>query len=302
MRSSIESAVHQAIILECRLPHPTRGMNRSCLSSLKDRCYRNDDPVALSHVIYNGIVEYAINEFKIDYNDLNLELQRVLGRHIRYNRGAASSEKLKYGFYGEVLLDLILRCFFNTDVLIARGYFYSPLESSEPKGFDAFHVIEFKGRLSLLFGEAKFHIDYKQAIKQVLEKIHVSLSDQYINKNFLAIMDLRERFTTQNSQLESLLSAWESNPSIVLIDEMNSRNMQLIYPIFIAYEQSSTKGYYDNIKDCINYISQLNTQLNIAIPANFNHRIFFLFLPVREVKKIKERVIEWIDTKEPLMP
>ena len=35
--------------------------------------------------------------------------------------------------------------------------------------------------------------------------------------------------------------------------------------------------------------------------ASFDYRLFFIFLPLSEVKQIKENVIKWIDSREPLI-
>ena len=301
MRESLKTAVENTIIFECRLPHKASGLERSCLSHEDDKCFRNDDSTELSRIIYNGIVEYAVNQYKINYDELDKEQLQTIGRRINYRPSDTSQSKLKYGFYGEVLLDLILRCYMRTNVLLARGYFYSPLENSEVKGFDAFHIIERDGKLNLWFGEAKFYICYKQAIKGVLNKIHTSLSDSYLQRNLIALIEHRERFTTPNNQIEALLSAWEENPSVNVIDEMNARNMSLIYPVFIAYEQTDKTNYLNNIKDCVDYIRELVDKSAIEIPATFDYRISFIFLPVSEVRQAKERVIEWIEAKEPLM-
>ena len=81
-----------------------------------------------------------------------------------------------------MLLDLILRTYFSTNVLLARGYLYSPIENSEVKGFDAFHLIEDGNKTSLWLGEAKFYKDYHKPIRDVIEKIEKSLSDEYVNE------------------------------------------------------------------------------------------------------------------------
>ena len=77
---------------------------------------------------------------------MDREQTKVIKTKLKYNEKDSSQTKLQYGFYGEVLLDLFLRNYFHTDVLIARGYFYSPLENSEPKGFDAFHIIDISSK------------------------------------------------------------------------------------------------------------------------------------------------------------
>lgn len=301
MRDTLKNAIQNAIVLECKLPHKESGLNRSCLSSQDDICLSNSNPQDISKIIYNGIVEFAVNEYEIDYTALEREQRKAILSRIRYNPEASDNTKLKYGFYGEVLLDLILRVFLRTSVLAARGYFYSPIENSEAKGFDAFHLMERDGNIDLWFGEAKFYLKYKDAITPVLEKLSTSLSDEYVNKNLLAIINERTHISTNNENFESLLDSWEENPDINLSEEIKNRGIRLIYPIFIAYQKNRSDQYHQSIKKCIDHIASEYTRLNIVIPASFDYRLFFIFLPLSEVKQIKENVIKWIDSREPLI-
>lgn len=301
MRDALKNAIRSAILFECKLPHQESGLDRSCLSSRNDICFSNSNPQEISKIIYNGIVEFAVNEYEIDYAALEREQRKAIISRIRYSSEASDDTKLKYGFYGEVLLDLILRVFLRTSVLAARGYFYSPIENSEAKGFDAFHLMERDGNIDLWFGEAKFYLKYKSAITPVLEKLNTSLSDEYLNRNLLAIIDERLHISAHNTQLESLLNSWEENPDINLAEEIKNRGIRLIYPIFIAYQKNGFDQYHQSIKRCIDHITSECTRLNIVVPASFDYRLFFIFLPLSEVKQIKENVIKWIDLREPLI-
>lgn len=269
MRAALKSAIQNAIVFECNLPHEESGVDKSCLSAEKDFCFKNDDSHAIAEVIYNGIVEFAVNEYDIDYEHLEQEQRKAIISRIRYNPTADNSTKLKYGFYGEVLLDLILRVYLKTSVLAARGYFYSPLENSEPKGFDAFHLMKRDDNIDLWFGEAKFYQNYKQAITPVLEKLNTSLSDDYMKKNLITIITQREHISTPDPQLSSLLDAWECNPDVNLAHEMQLRDIRLVYPIFIAYEKAKMDNYHESIRKCIEHISAEYTRLGITIPASF---------------------------------
>ena len=301
MREALKNAVQSAILLECRLPHQESGIDKSCLSSQNDICFNHSSPQDVARVIYNGIVEFAVNEFEIDYDNLEREQRKAILSRIRYNPDADDSAKLKYGFYGEVLLDLILRVFLRTSVVAARGYFYSPIENSEPKGFDAFHLIDRDGNIDLWFGEAKFYLKYKDAITPVMEKLATSLSDGYLNRNLIAIINQQDHLSVNNAHLDDLLNAWYENPNVNLAQEMQSRGIRLIYPIFIAYEKTDRDTYHESIRKCIDHIAAEYTRIGISIPATFDYRLFFIFLPLSEVRQIKESVIRWIDSQEPLI-
>lgn len=301
MRDAVKIAVKKAICFECKLPDSNRGIDKSCLSNTNDMCFSNKHPNDIATIIYNGIVEFAVNEYKIDYNALEQEQRRTILRRIRYDPSAPTPQKLKYGFFGEVLIDLLLRCFMNTEVLLARGYFYSVLERGEPKGFDVFHLIDHKNYLDLWLGEAKFYINYKKPITEVLGKLELSLSDEYINRNLIALIDKENDFSHNSPKLQAILDAWEERPGINLGQEMTRYNIRLTYPIFIAYQKTASDAYHDSISKCIDHIASEFRRINIKISASYNYRLFFIFLPLAEVMKIKERVIEWIDMQEPLI-
>ena len=303
MREALEHVIRNAILFEYALPNLEQGIEKSCISSQNqnDICLNNSNSQEISKIIYNGIVEFAINEFRIDCSQLQKEQLRVIHSRIRYREDARADVKLKYGFFGEVLLDLILRVFLGTRVLIARGYFYSPIEKSEVKGFDAFHLMERDGKTELWFGEAKFYESPRKAITSVLEKIATSLSDEFLDKNLLAIITEADNISNSNDQFSSLLEAWRDNPRIALPQEIANREMRLVYPIFIAYQKNKTDHYHQSIKSCIEYIASECLHLKISISASFDYRLFFIFLPLADVKQIKETVLKWIDSQEPLI-
>ncbi len=144
-------------------------------------------------------------------------------------------------------------------------------------------------------------MNYKAAITPVMEKLGTSLSDGYMNRNLIAIINQRDHLSVHNAQMNSLLDSWFENPSINLAQEMQNRGIRLIYPIFIAYEKINADAFHQSIKKCIDHISAEYARIGINIPATFDYRLFFIFLPLSEVKQIKERVIQWIDSQEPLI-
>jgi hypothetical protein len=301
MRDSFEKLLKQTCVVECRLPCNQRNLDKSCLTSDEDLCLKSKPSEEIAKIIYNGIIEFAVNEFKINYNKIDTEQLKVMLHSIRYDYTSTNAAKLKYGFYGEVLLDLILRVIEQTNVLIARGYFYSPLENGEVKGFDAFHIMERNNETELWFGEAKFFKEYKSAISSVLDKINTSLSESYINKNLFAIIHQKENLSTHNGNFDKLIEDWENNPVVNLSSMLSSYNLKIVYPVLIVFQKDNNHTYDLNIKNCIEHITKEYKRLNIMIPEFLDCRIFFMFLPLSDVQKVKQQVIEWIDTREPLI-
>ena len=89
MRKALKDAVHNAILLEYKLPHEESGLDKSCLSSKHDICFSNSKPQEISKIIYNGIVEFAINEYEIDYTALEREQRKAILSRIRYDPKAS---------------------------------------------------------------------------------------------------------------------------------------------------------------------------------------------------------------------
>jgi hypothetical protein len=69
----------------------------------------------------------------------------------------------------------------------------------------------------------------------------------------------------------------------------------------IAYQQPKSCDYYDGVKKCVDYIEQQFNTGKCFVNTSFPIKVFFMFFPVEDVKKIKEQVIEWISKKEPLI-
>lgn len=309
MRKRLEELVKQSMIIKYMLPTNfvndaglTEKLEMSNLSSdgKSDYCLEGQDS-NISKVIYNGIVEFAVNEFNINYQNLEIEQTKAILTKLRYNKSDRAEIKLKYGFYGEVLLDLLLRVYFGTKVVLARGYFYSPLEKSEPKGFDSFHFFDNNGNLELWLGEAKFHQSFTSAIESVIEKMSSSITDTYMNEHMFAIINERNNMSYSHPILDSILNKWENNPEIILSDELASNNVELVYPIFIAFQKQSTYSYEKTITACIKKINETLVKIPFSPNIKINVSIFVILLPVENSNKLKEDVIKWIEAKEPLV-
>lgn len=298
MRKQLLDLIEKTIIYKYDLPYPIAGIPRTIFSTIDDKCYVTTDKNSLIEIIYNSIIDYSFNEFEIeekDYNDLHTI---AFQERIRFDEEDTDETKLKYGFFGEVILHAILRVFFGTDTIISKGYFYNPLENAESKGYDAYHLIEHGSKVELWFGETKFHKNYTQAVNDVLNKIKNTLSDQYLRKNLLALRKNKDRLNTQNSTIRTILDGWDENPNLIIIDELVKYSIVLIYPIIILFEQNKS-GYDESIKAIPRYIEEKHKAGDYDLSIPFS--IFFVFIPVENVKEVKTEVIKWIELKKPLL-
>lgn len=302
MRQALADLIDNTIVFQYNLPNSAKGIDKTVLSTDDDSCYESADFNDFVSIIYNSILEYSFDEYEIEGKDLNDLQFRALRTRVRYNHDATDEAKIKYGFYGEVLLYAVIYKLFNIPKLIARGHFYQVASKSETAGYDGYHLIEHDDKIQLWFGEVKFYQGYKAAIKSALKNIENVVADDYlIDNNLIAIFD---KFTMNNnyevnSKLKELVDKWEENPRIDLKQELIDNNIKLIYPILIVYEKGAT-GYDKDIELAVEHIKDKFSSLtfnNITI----DYSLFFIFLPIDQVKATKEEVKTWIESQKPLI-
>ena len=131
------------------LPNSLAGITKTIISTDSDRCFNSTSEADFSEIIYNSILEYSFNEFEITGKDYDKLHFIALQNRLKYNSAADIDTKIKYGFLGEVVLFGVLYVIFKSQPLIARGYFYNPLENSETKGYDSYHLVETDGKTEL---------------------------------------------------------------------------------------------------------------------------------------------------------
>lgn len=296
MRDAIKSLFSKTILFKYHLPY--KDIKKSNLSTKQDHCFYVLSNKDLSLLIYNGIVEYSLGEKHVNIQELDLCQRKAIKARLRYDENASDDIKLKYGFFGEVVLDLILQFQFASSVLLAKGYFYNPIDGAEPKGYDAYQFYYSKKGLSLLLGEVKFHASYKTAITDVLNKLENSTSIEYFDKNILALINEREKFDQCPAEVSSIIDKWEREPEINFYEELKNNNIKLFYPILLLYDQTKEK-YDETIKETIDFIDSKIAKMSIKIEMEIE--FLFLLIPVNSSKIVKEEVIKWISKQEPLM-
>jgi hypothetical protein len=298
MKQELLDLINNTILFKYELPHAAASIPKTIFSTHSDKCYEVSNRNDLSEIIYNAIIEYSFNEFEIEQSDYNNLHSRAFQERIRFNEDDADATQLKYGFFGEVILHVILKIFFGNETIISKGYFFSPIENSESKGYDAYNLIEANSQIELWFGETKFHQSYSQAIDGVLEKIKISLSDNYLKRNLLAIRKNKDNLNTQNSTLQAILDNWQANPNIIIIDELVKHNVSLVYPVIILYQQNAG-GYDESIKAIPKYIEDHFKVENYDLSIPYS--LFFVLMPIENVKAVKTEVLSWIKSKKPLL-
>jgi len=284
------------MIFQYSLPNGIIG--KTSLTTSKDECYAVSSNDELANLIYNGIVEYALGEKHVDISNLNIVQRKAIKSRLRYDENASDQVKLKYGFYGEVVLDLILQYAFASNVLLAKGYFYNPVEASEPKGYDAYQFYYNHNQLSLLLGEVKFYGLFKESVKKILDNLYKATSIEYLNKNILALINEKDRFDSVPLEITKIIESWETNPEINLYQEIKKYNIKLHYPILVLYN-----GFKDSFDETIKAsVDIIDSEVaKRAINVEMDIELFFILVPVDDAKKVKEEVMECVSLNKPLL-
>lgn len=294
MREELKKLISKTLFYEYAIPNDTikDAVN---LSTHCDDCFSYSTDNNLSELIYHSILDYSYNEFEMTDKDLSVLFTRALHNKIKYKEYQTELTKIKYGFYGEVLLYAILYYFYNSKPLISRGYFYNPLENSETKGYDSYHLIEGNNNVELWFGEVKFRDTLYSGAKSAIDGLDKAFSDTYLSDNIIAMDNFKNSFNIEGSKIETILDEWDGMP-INIIEQVKKHDIILVYPVLLVYPDNSD-DYDIKIKNAVDKINEKFNEKKYSLSVPY--KLFFMFLPISEVKKIKKEVITWIESKKP---
>ena len=299
MRNSLKELLKKTITFEYSLPNNKNNIKKSDISTSDDFCYSTIGNQEMSDLIYNGIVDLAFEDYNIDLKNLNETQQKALNYKIRFAGIESETAQLKLGFYGEVLLNIILQLEFGSEVFVARGQFFDPLSNFEAHGYDSHHIIDRNGQIELWFGEAKFYTTPSAALTSLWKSLQTTLSIEYLDKNFQSIIQKNKEIETKNPVMNKFISECRVNPYRNFYQDIKIYNMKLVRPILIVTNKNSD---YDNtIKSIINLINSRNSENPINFPTDLEVSLFFIIIPVNDAITIKKEVLKCIRKNEPLI-
>ncbi|WP_417558635.1 Hachiman antiphage defense system protein HamA [Mesoflavibacter zeaxanthinifaciens] len=254
----------------------------------------------MNRIIYESILYYAYDEFQLLDGEHQKMFIKAFNTKFKYNHSASDLAKRRLGIYGESLLYAILHQLYNVNTLVSRGYFYDIQKKSEVTGYDSFQLIQRENEIELWFGETKFYEDGIAAIDKVFSNIEKAISDDYlVNTNFTTILQKKGNIIDKESKLYKILDKWDKCIIDSLEDELRDNQIKLVYPVLVTFNTIGN-DYNETIKTAIKHINDKYSHLKFD-KISIEYSIFFILMPIEDVKKSKETIIEWIDKKEPLM-
>ena len=303
MRKTLIDLFSNTVIYQYSLPDNDRNIDKTLYSTDSDSCYKVRDNDSFINLIYNSIIEYSfsseeINDAHLQGYNLDKLIPVALKHKMKFSPVAKENTKLSYGFYGEVVLYTLLRVVYGANALISRGYFFNVLEKGETKGYDSYHIVNSNDSLELWFGEAKFYKSYASAIKSVMKNIQKALSNDYLENNVYAILKYSEKLENKNTVFSDLLKKIKYDTEVKVIDLINDYNMVLVYPVLIVTNKAA-KDYDESIKKFIKHINTKYHKKKISISVKY--KVFFVFLPIDNVEKVKRGVLKCIENNQKLL-
>lgn len=299
MRKSLKELFKSTIVFEYSLPNTEKKLSKSDISTSDDFCYSTIGDKEITDLIYNGIVDLAFEDYNIDLNNLNETQSKALNYKIRFADIESENARIKLGFYGEVLLNLILQLEFGTEVFVARGQFFDPLSNFEAHGYDSHHIIDRNGQIELWFGEAKFYTTASSALTSVWKSLQTTLSLEYLNKNFQSIIQKNKEIESNNNLINEFINECKKDPYRNFYEDIKKYKMKLVRPILVISNEN--QDYDNTVKSIINSINSRNKENPIILPTDLDVSLFFIILPVHDAVAIKKEVIECIRKNEPLI-
>lgn len=294
MRQSVIDLFKNIVVYNYSLPHGS--VEKSIYTTINnDFCFSSIDDLKLAEVIYNTLIDYAFNDNEI-VGDLNeLQTEAIVTR-MRIEEEDTDATQQKYGFFGEVLLNLFLRICFETTPIIAKGYFYDILKPEEPKGYDSYHLVQTEKGCSLWFGEVKFHQKYSSALKSVFSNLEKAISNDYLKDNLLAILPKKNDLNVKDTTIDNIIQDLKKCAKTSIASLVSRYKLKLVYPVFIIC--NSIKDYDSTILSIIEEIKSKHSGKSFKIDINYD--LFFILMPIADVKQVKKQVLQWIKLTQPL--
>lgn len=242
----------------------------------------------LNEFRYNSIVELVFNALP-DFALSHSEIVALGARNcVRKMKKAAklvydSDKYKKRGEFGEILLHIIMRDYFNTIPAISKLY-YKDSSNDTVKGFDAVHIVPTKDELELWLGEVKFYNNCSSAIRDVIKELRIHTDKDFLRKEFLFVSNKIDPSWPHAGRLQKLIDHRTS------LDRIFSK---IKVPVLLTYDSDIIKKHRavsDLFKDELITELEANHQLfrNAGLPTTVD--FVLILIPLEEKKILVDRL------------
>lgn len=184
----------------------------------------------LASLMFEALPDFALNHAEKS----NINVQNMMGKLAKAAKLVYATEKYgRRGEFGELLLHLIMRDYFNTIPAISKLY-YKDGPNETVKGFDAVHVVVSSTGLELWVGETKFYQSIGDAIRDVVKELNRHTDKDYLRSEFLCIGNKIEDGWSHAEKLKLLLDERTS------LDQVFDR---MRIPVLLTYDSDVIKNH-----------------------------------------------------------
>lgn len=244
----------------------------------------------LSEQIMSALTDFAFNYSETaTINGANAPTKVKKAALAVYN-----SDKYRLrGEFGELLLHLVLRDYFNTVPAVSKMY-YKDSQNDTIKGFDSVHIVETnEGSLQLWLGEVKFYKSISKAISDVVTELQKHANRDFLRGEFMFIGNKADPKWPAYSKFLSAIRASRS------LDEIFTA---MRIPVLLTYDSDVVGDFKEK---CDEYISRFVTE-TIAVQTRFrkskrvpkNIQIVLILVPLESKEKLVRTLHRKLEGKQ----
>lgn len=237
--------------------------------------YRYD---ALVELIFSALVDFSLPESeKSAFTPINAQRKMRSAAKAVY----ATEKYGSRGEYGEILLHIVMRDYFNTVPAISKMY-YKDGPNETVKGFDAVHIVDQESDLELWLGEVKFYQNIRSAIRDVVPELQAHVNKDYLRNEFLFISNKIDNSWEHAEKMKMLIDGRTS------LDKIFKR---IRIPVLLTYDSKVVSSYREVSDEYqTKLIEELNKYHDVfrsnELPKNVD--VILILIPFEQKKRLVE--------------
>ncbi|EAF5676990.1 DUF1837 domain-containing protein [Listeria innocua] len=235
-------------------------------------------------ILLDTLIDAANSIYKIDCYKKTADIYGAGG----FLDDDVSDKYLRRGEFGELILHLLLKYYFETFPLIAKIYFKDSYGHAV-HGFDSIHIQPKTNTLWL--GESKLYTDGKKGVDALVEDLYEHFNIDYFRSEFNIISkrlndskDIIDNYGHDTEYWISLLNQYTS---------VSEKLDNIVIPLFCAYETDFFDDF-DSDSDTFEtrYLEEINTLHERFSSKSDNHNwiskmnIIVILMPLKSKKKL----------------
>lgn len=222
------------------------------------------------------IIRSVIPEFALGYHEgKDIPLTEIVNKLREAANVVYNTEKYKRrGEFGELVLHLLLRDFFNTTPLISKIYFKDSA-NTVVHGFDGVQVVNDGANPKLWIGESKFYATGLGGAKALAKDVHEHINADFIRQEFELIS---RKIPSTIPERDHWLNLMDKHQKLDVIFSSICIALVCTYSseLFKTHSEECDEYFQDLENECL----ELKKELDSRVEEFKDLEIFLMLLPV----------------------